>query len=52
MKWWTKAAEGGSIAALTNIATTYYTGLGAPAKLSGGGQMVSSWQRIKAMRTR
>jgi TPR repeat protein len=28
MKWWTKAAESGSIAALSNIATTYYTGLG------------------------
>jgi TPR repeat protein len=27
-KWWTKAAEKGSIAALTNIASTYYVGLG------------------------
>jgi len=25
---WTKAADSGSIAALANIATTYYTGLG------------------------
>jgi TPR repeat protein len=28
MKWWSKAADRGSIAALNNIAATYYTGRG------------------------
>ena len=41
MKWWTKAADNGSITALANIAATYFTGLGVPQSYPGGGQMVS-----------